>query len=154
METCYLNPTIPDINSTSFEPSVNIDFTSEIDIWMLDNSAEIFMDNRRPNAPRRRSHFATIDPSGKDHKSIEFHCPSNSFTIFEFSCSRRKPNCLMDFWQKRGDLQNGRYVILHLRKLADVQCSRSIYDTTRLERWSLMWLSSGGAPCVPMKCDR
>lgn len=107
MERCHLNPTIPDVNSTSFDPAVNVDLTSEIDIWMLDNSQELSRHILWTRAPPRRSLFATIDLDGQGQKAIEFHCPSTSFTTFEFTCSQRTPDCQVDFWQKKDDPPNG-----------------------------------------------
>ncbi|KAF9038918.1 hypothetical protein BDZ89DRAFT_1061021 [Hymenopellis radicata] len=113
MERCHLNPTIPSPNITSFEAAVNVDFSSEIDIWMLDSSSELSRHISWSTAPPRRSHFATVDFSGKDHKPIEFRCPSSSFTTFEFSCSDRTPNCYINFWQKKERVLNGVFMVQH-----------------------------------------
>ncbi|KAF9001377.1 hypothetical protein BDZ89DRAFT_1081916 [Hymenopellis radicata] len=113
MERCHLNPTIPSSNTTSFEAAVDVDFSSEIDIWMLDSSSELSRHTSWSAAPPRRSHFATVDFSGKGHKPVEFRCPSSSFTIFEFSCSDRTPNCYIDFWQKKERVPNGVFMVQH-----------------------------------------
>ncbi|KAJ7587158.1 hypothetical protein C8J56DRAFT_786960 [Mycena floridula] len=109
MEKCHLNPTVPDANSTSFQSSIDIDLLSEIDVWMLDSSQEISKATR--SSPPRRSHFAKIDFSAAhNYKSIEFRCPSNSFTTFEFTCSSTVSNCHVEFWQRESEHANGTHL--------------------------------------------
>ncbi|KAF9465119.1 hypothetical protein BDZ94DRAFT_1254552 [Collybia nuda] len=112
MQNCHLNPTVP-MNTTSFDAGVNVDPSSELDVWMLDNSWELSRDVEWNTAPRRRSHFATIDLSGGGHMPVEFYCPSTSFSTFEFSCSKRTPDCHVEFWQRKGTPLNGVYIVQH-----------------------------------------
>jgi len=112
MENCHLNPTIP-TNITSFDTQLNVDPSSELDIWMLDNSWELSRHVEWNTAPARRSHFATISLSGGGHTPVEFRCPSTSFSTFEFSCSKRTPDCHIEFWQMSGVPLNGVYLVQH-----------------------------------------
>lgn len=114
MENCHLNPTVP-VNITSFDARVNINTSSALDIWMLDNSWELSRDVEWKTAPARRSHFATISLAGTGHTPIEFYCPSTSFSTFEFSCSKRTPDCYVEFWQKKGVPLNGNVAVPRVR---------------------------------------
>ncbi|KAF7436261.1 hypothetical protein PC9H_003090 [Pleurotus ostreatus] len=79
MEKCVLDPTIPSHNVTSpdsgFEPSVRVDASSIVDVWMLDNTQELSRHTQWTYAPRRKTCFRSISLRGEGSRRIEFFCP-------------------------------------------------------------------------------
>ncbi|KAF5367790.1 hypothetical protein D9615_010507 [Tricholomella constricta] len=115
MERCVLDPTIPNPNITisGFDPAVNVQHGSEIDIWLLDGSQELSRHVLWTRAPPRQKHFGKIGFSGQGFRHMEFICPSMSFTTFEFSCAPETPQCHVEFWQKKAEPPNGVYMVQH-----------------------------------------
>ncbi|KAF4573429.1 hypothetical protein EYR36_007944 [Pleurotus pulmonarius] len=115
MEKCVLDPTIPSHDDTSpdsgFDPSVRVDASSSVDVWMLDNTQELSRDTQWTHAPPRKTFFGSISLHGEGSRRIEFFCPSVSFSTFEFACSSSTPNCHVEFWQRKSDPPNGIYMV-------------------------------------------
>ncbi|KAG7097042.1 hypothetical protein E1B28_004433 [Marasmius oreades] len=115
MENCTLELTIPESSRTDFNPAVHIDHSSTIEVWMLDNSREISRYDLWDRAPQRQYLFDEISLDGKGTKEsrLHYHCPSTTFSTFEFTCKVGNPHCLVKFWQRKSDTPNGIYIVQH-----------------------------------------
>ncbi|KAI0649023.1 hypothetical protein C8Q79DRAFT_487874 [Trametes meyenii] len=105
MERCILNISLP-VGNPDFNPDISVSESSQVDVWILDNAAELAQDIRGTlgGAPSRRTLLATLPfpTSGGWRRSPEFHCPSGAFTTLELSCSiAYNTDCQVDFWQDR-----------------------------------------------------
>lgn len=104
MENCVLNISLP-VETARFHPDINLTPTSVIDVWTLEDSAELAQDIRggtAARAPARRTLLATLPfPTSGSQQSGIFRCPSGAFTTLELACAPRAATCYVDFWQDR-----------------------------------------------------
>ncbi|KAH7908277.1 hypothetical protein BJ138DRAFT_1115977 [Hygrophoropsis aurantiaca] len=107
MERCILFASVPNVTLKVESDSEPAD-TQTVDVWRLDTSAELSWRSLRDPAPGRLDLLATLAfrPDGES-TSMEYACPSGSFSTFEFVCSASTPNCNLDFWQAQAVPANG-----------------------------------------------
>lgn len=97
------------------DPSVNIDYSGRMDVWLLDNSRELSRYVLWDRAPQRIKKLTTFQFRQNSEQSTiveNFHCPSLGFSTFEFACSKETPDCQIDFWWVKKTPLNGKYIAI------------------------------------------
>lgn len=119
MESCTLNFTVPKYRANSkFDPAINIQSPSRIDVWVLDSTGEIsrYIKNTWRYAPRRRSKLTSLVffDANASQTVVKYRCPFNQFTTLELACATDDPTCQVDFWQNfMSEPQEGIHLVQH-----------------------------------------
>jgi hypothetical protein len=111
MERCVLVASLP-TPSPEFDPAIQFTSGSQLDLWILDGTAELLPSISWGLAPRRQQLFTTF-AFGLNHTytSEEFRCPSGSFVTMEFACSDGQKQCQIDFWQHPDIIKSGAFIV-------------------------------------------
>jgi hypothetical protein len=101
MEDCMLSVTVP-ASTSDFDSATSVLNDSQVDVWMLEPSEELFLHGTlRVSSPRRHKLMTVNLGLATNTTSPHFSCPSGNFTTLELGCSSRSDPCSVDFWQTR-----------------------------------------------------
>lgn len=111
MERCEIQDLVP-LGDMPHDPAADIEYSGEMDVWLLDNSRELSRYVRQDRSPKRAKKSTNFQFRQNSEQSTiveSFHCPSPRFSTFEFVCSKETPNCKVDFWWVKKPPLNGKH---------------------------------------------
>lgn len=92
MERCVLHLLIPR-NDLARNKSL-------VDVWELDNTAELAPGIAWGQAPKRVTKLASLPfVAGESAGNLAIDCKSGTFPTFEFACAVGTTACFVEFWQ-------------------------------------------------------
>lgn len=121
MERCEIQGLVPP-SGMPHDPSADIDYSGNMDVWLLDNSCELSRYVLWDRAPQRVKKLTTFQFRQNSEQSMvieNFNCPSPGFSTFEFTCSEEMPNCRVDFWWVKKTPLNGKRISTDLTQIYD-----------------------------------